>query len=83
MRRLTMITAAAAMLFGGMLMATPADAAKAKAKAGYDMNGPVKAGKMCLAVTDSSRGFGFWQKCPKPAKAKKAKKAGKKKMKKK
>lgn len=75
MRRLTMIAVAAAILAGGMLMASPADA-KAKAKSWYDVNGAVKSGKMCLVVTDSSRGFGFWQKCPKPAKAKKAKKAG-------
>jgi hypothetical protein len=61
MQRLTLMTAAAAMLFGGVLAGTPA-------KAEY-MYGPMKNGTQCFkpSKTWGEMGFGAWGDCPSTA----------------
>ena len=61
MQRLTLTTAAAAMLFGGVLAGTPA-------KAEYNY-GPMKNGTQCYKVSKTwgEMGYGYWENCPSPA----------------
>jgi hypothetical protein len=61
MQRLTLITAAAAMLFGGVLAGTPA-----KAEMHY---GPTKNTSQCYKSSKDwgNQGFGYWTSCPGPA----------------
>jgi hypothetical protein len=62
MQRLTLTTAAAAMLLGGVLAGTPAFA---------DHNfGPNKNGTQCYKGSGNgwgSQGYGYWTNCPSPA----------------
>jgi hypothetical protein len=61
MQRLTLTTAAAAMLFGGLLAGTPA-------KAEYNY-GPMKNGSQCYKASKTwgEMGYGYWENCPAPA----------------
>jgi hypothetical protein len=62
MQRLTLTTAVAAMLFGGVLAGTPA-----KADHNY---GPMKNGAQCYKGAANgwgSQGYGYWASCPGPA----------------
>ena len=61
MQRLTLTTAAAAMLFGGVLAGTTA-------KAEYNY-GPMKNGTQCYKASKSwgEMGFGAWGACPNAA----------------
>jgi hypothetical protein len=59
MQRLTLMTAAAAMLAGGVLAGTPA-------KAEYNY-GPMKNGSQCYNYSANgwnNQGFGAWKACP-------------------
>jgi hypothetical protein len=58
MQRLTLMTATAAMLFGGVLAGTPA-------KAEYHF-GPMKNGSQCYSYSTNgwnNQGFGVWKNC--------------------
>jgi hypothetical protein len=59
MRKL-MISAAAMTAFAALLASAPA-------KADANFGGPIQKGDQCWTNSTSSKDFGFWGACPKPA----------------